>query len=269
MSSVRRKNTRPPDLTTSRSSRCGSGLMSWTSASSRLAEVAGAPPLEMRARVLQRLLEAVAAERLQQVVERVDLERLERVLVVGGDEHDRRHRLGADALDHAEAVAGRHLDVEEHQVRAAAAEWPSPPAGRRRTRRPARCPSPAAAGRRYARAPSARRPRPSFGSCSRTPSIDSVSPTASSASRSPVASRSHRQAAAGRLPELEAVDGRRTGARAATACSTARPPIEVGQPCRPTRRRRCPARPAPARSASRRARTGDCARRRAAARCRA
>ena len=56
-----------------------------------LAEVAGAAPLEVLARVLQRLLEAVAAERLQQVVDGVHFERLERVLVVGGDEHHRRH----------------------------------------------------------------------------------------------------------------------------------------------------------------------------------
>ena len=41
-----------------------------------LAEIAGAPPLEVRARVLQRLLEALAAERLQQVVDGVHFEGL-------------------------------------------------------------------------------------------------------------------------------------------------------------------------------------------------
>ena len=81
-----------------------------------LAEVAGAAPLDVAPGVLQRLLEAVAAERLQQVVEGVDLEGLEGVLVVGGHEDHRRHLLGADLLDHAEAVAGRHLHVEEHQI---------------------------------------------------------------------------------------------------------------------------------------------------------
>ena len=90
--------------------------MSLTRASSRRPEVAGAPALEMRARVLERLPKAVAAERLQQVVERVHLERAERVLVVGGDEDDRRHLLGTDGLDDAEAVDTGHLHVEEHQV---------------------------------------------------------------------------------------------------------------------------------------------------------
>ena len=79
-------------------------------------EIAGAAPFEMLARVLQRLLETIAAERLQQVVDRVHLEGLQRVLVVGGDEHDRRHPIGADLLDDAKAVAHRHLHVEEHQI---------------------------------------------------------------------------------------------------------------------------------------------------------
>ena len=60
------------------------------------AEIAGAAALERLARVLQRLAEALLAERLQQVVERVHLEGAQRVLVVGGDEDHRRHPLGAD-----------------------------------------------------------------------------------------------------------------------------------------------------------------------------
>ena len=59
------------------------------------AEVAGLVALDMAPRALQRLVEALAVERLEQVVERPDLERLERVLVVGGDEDDERHPVGA------------------------------------------------------------------------------------------------------------------------------------------------------------------------------
>ena len=44
-------------------------------------------------------------------------ERAQRVLVVRGDEDDRRHGVRADALEHVEAVHLRHLDVEEEDVR--------------------------------------------------------------------------------------------------------------------------------------------------------
>ena len=54
-------------------------------------EVAGASAFELGARMRERLLETIAAERLEQVVERVHFERAQRVLVVGGDEDDRRH----------------------------------------------------------------------------------------------------------------------------------------------------------------------------------
>ena len=66
--------------------------------------------------MLERLPEPLAAERLEQVVERVHLERPQRVLVVGGDEDDRRHAFGADGLNHAERVEPGHLHVEEHEV---------------------------------------------------------------------------------------------------------------------------------------------------------
>jgi hypothetical protein len=46
----------------------------------------------------------------------VDVERLERVCVIGSHEDDRRHVLGADLLDDAEAVEAGHLDVEEDEV---------------------------------------------------------------------------------------------------------------------------------------------------------
>ncbi len=78
-------------------------------------ELAGALTIALMARVIEALLEAIAAERFQQVVERVDFEGLQRVLVVGGDEDDHRHLVGADLLDDPEAVDGGHLDVEEYQ----------------------------------------------------------------------------------------------------------------------------------------------------------
>ena len=81
------------------------------------AEVAVLVAFELFAGALQRVGEALAVERLQQVVERPHLERLQRVLIVGGDEDDERHLVGADRLDHLEAVHLRHLHVEEHEVR--------------------------------------------------------------------------------------------------------------------------------------------------------
>src|SRR5262249_39657999 len=53
----------------------------------------------------------------EEVVQGVDLERLEGVAVVGGDEDDGRHPLGADRLEHAEAVQAGHLHVQEDQLR--------------------------------------------------------------------------------------------------------------------------------------------------------
>ena len=46
----------------------------------------------------------------------MDLERLQRVLVVGGHEDHHRHLLGTDLPDHAEAIDGGHLHVEEHEL---------------------------------------------------------------------------------------------------------------------------------------------------------
>ena len=42
---------------------------------------------------------------------------LERMLAMRGDEHHRRHPVRPDVLDDPEAVAGRHLDIQEHEVR--------------------------------------------------------------------------------------------------------------------------------------------------------
>ena len=80
------------------------------------ADVAGLLAVDLAADALERALEALAVERLQQVVERLDLEGAQRVLIVGGHEHDRRHALGADRLNHLEAVELRHVHVEEHEI---------------------------------------------------------------------------------------------------------------------------------------------------------
>jgi hypothetical protein len=66
---------------------------------------------------LEGRLKALPAKRLQQVVERLDVKRADRVLVVGGDEHGRRHPIDANRLDHLEAIHSRHLQIEKHQVR--------------------------------------------------------------------------------------------------------------------------------------------------------
>ena len=64
---------------------------------------------------VERLLEAVGAERLQQVVERLDLERRDRVLVERGRENHLRAM--REAPEHLEAVAFRHLDIQEQELR--------------------------------------------------------------------------------------------------------------------------------------------------------
>ena len=61
-------------------------------------------------------VEARLAERLHHVVERVDLEGAQGVLVERGHEHDAARHVGAQRLEHREAVAARHLHVEEQQV---------------------------------------------------------------------------------------------------------------------------------------------------------
>ena len=66
--------------------------------------------------MLERLLEALAPERLEDVVDGAHVERTQSVMVVRGHEHDRGDPVRADALEDAEAVEIRHLDVEEHEV---------------------------------------------------------------------------------------------------------------------------------------------------------
>jgi hypothetical protein len=64
-----------------------------------------------------RALEPPLVEGLEQIVGRDHLERFEGILVVGRYENDRRHLVDADPLDHAEAIAAGHLDIEEDHVR--------------------------------------------------------------------------------------------------------------------------------------------------------
>src|SRR5579885_1204652 len=66
---------------------------------------------------LKRLLKPLLTERLQQVIQRVHLEGFERIFVVGGDEDDGGHQLGADLGYHVEARHLRHLHVEKNQIR--------------------------------------------------------------------------------------------------------------------------------------------------------
>ena len=80
------------------------------------AEVAGLVALDMRPGTLQRLLEALAVERLQQVIKGTDLEGTQSVLVVGGHEDDEGHLLGADRLDDLKPIQAGHLHVEKHEV---------------------------------------------------------------------------------------------------------------------------------------------------------
>ena len=141
--------------------------MSWTSAIRRLPRSPARRRSTCCARVLQRLLEAIAAERLQQVVDGVHFERLERVFVVRGHEHHRRHALGADLRitpkpSHAGICTSRNtrsgemlLDGRDRLLAVGALADDLDVLLLR------------AAARQSARAPSARRPRPSFESCSR------------------------------------------------------------------------------------------------------
>ena len=71
-------------------------------------------------RMADRLLEALAVERLEQVVDRVQLEGGDRVLVVGGGEDDGRpgdRRIGAEGAQHLEAGHPRHVDVHQDERR--------------------------------------------------------------------------------------------------------------------------------------------------------
>ena len=65
---------------------------------------------------LQSLMETVIVEGFEHVVDGFRFEGLDGVLVEGGDEHDE-GALGAELLRHLDAVWGRHLDVQEDQLR--------------------------------------------------------------------------------------------------------------------------------------------------------
>ena len=58
----------------------------------------------------------------EQIGDGIGFERRQRVFVVGGDEHDERHLGGVERFDHLESAEARHLDVEEHHLRAMLAD---------------------------------------------------------------------------------------------------------------------------------------------------
>jgi hypothetical protein len=65
-----------------------------------------------RRRAAHGLPQPILIDRLQQIIERMDLERPDRILVVRGDEDDRRLMRVAQSSHHLESVEPRHLDVE-------------------------------------------------------------------------------------------------------------------------------------------------------------
>src|SRR5581483_10869415 len=72
--------------------------------------------LQLLSPALQRGAKSLVVERLYQVIERLYFESLERVLIVGGDEDDRRTTPHARTAQHFERIAFGQVDIEEQQV---------------------------------------------------------------------------------------------------------------------------------------------------------
>ena len=70
----------------------------------------------LSSRAIDRVAQPIGIDRLEHVVDGVHLERPQCVAIVGRDEHDERHRVGADALDDLEPGGAAELDVEQHEV---------------------------------------------------------------------------------------------------------------------------------------------------------
>ena len=104
-------------MITKRSSRCAAGFEIADQREQPAPEVAVRRPLELLARAGERLLEAIAIERLQQVVERVDVERASAYWSKAVTKTTSGIRAGAERVDDVEAGGAGHLDVEEHEVR--------------------------------------------------------------------------------------------------------------------------------------------------------
>jgi hypothetical protein len=62
-------------------------------------------------------LKPFAIERLEQIIHRVDFERLKRVVIVGGDKNEHRHRFAREGGADFEPAQSRHLHIQENQVR--------------------------------------------------------------------------------------------------------------------------------------------------------
>ncbi len=71
----------------------------------------------MRFRPRQRPEKTRVIERLEQVIERFHLERLDCIFVVSRHENHRGRCIAAEALQNVEAIASRHLHVEEEKAR--------------------------------------------------------------------------------------------------------------------------------------------------------
>lgn len=73
--------------------------------------------LDARARMLERMEEALVGERLPEVVQRVHLERALEVLVISSHEDHVWTRFRFERFENRESVEFRHLDIEEHEIR--------------------------------------------------------------------------------------------------------------------------------------------------------
>jgi hypothetical protein len=62
-------------------------------------------------------VKAFLGYRFEEIIDGCDFERAESILVVRGNEDDRRHALCSNGMDHREAVGPRHLYVKKYEIR--------------------------------------------------------------------------------------------------------------------------------------------------------
>src|SRR5690349_8512268 len=74
--------------------------------------------LQVLASALQSELQSALLEWLEQIVQGMDFKSLDRMLVIRRDKDDGRKSLGRQRAEHVEPRDQRHLNVEEHKVRA-------------------------------------------------------------------------------------------------------------------------------------------------------
>ena len=68
-------------------------------------------------RALPGLTKPVGIDRLQQIIHGMGLEGANGIAIVGGDEHDRRYRVGSHSLQHIETTDAAQLHIQEEHVR--------------------------------------------------------------------------------------------------------------------------------------------------------